>query len=35
MVPDSSDRCTVWIAVDGSFAPLFWEAIAGSDINVS
>src|SRR6266498_5148162 len=30
VVPDSSERCTVWIAVDGSFAPLFCEAIAGS-----
>src|SRR5689334_8962375 len=30
VVPDSSDRCTVWIVLDGSLAPLFWDAIAGS-----
>src|SRR3954451_9757705 len=30
VVPDSSERCTVWIAVAGSFAPAFWPAIAGS-----
>src|SRR5690349_2921622 len=30
VVPDSSERCTVEIAVDGSFTPEFCEAISGS-----
>src|SRR5918997_3861958 len=30
VVPDSSDRCTVWIAVSGSVAPLLSAAIFGS-----
>src|SRR3954453_7120429 len=30
VVPDSSERCTAWMAVDGSLAPEFRAAIAGS-----
>ena len=30
VVPDSSERCTAWIAVAGSLAPRFSAAIAGS-----
>src|SRR4051812_6553968 len=30
VVPDSSERCTAWIAVDGSLAPELRAAIAGS-----
>src|SRR6187549_1892107 len=30
VVPNSSERCTAWIAVDGSLAPLFSAVIAGS-----
>src|ERR687889_1335517 len=30
VVPDSSERCTVWIAVSGRVAPLLSAAIFGS-----
>src|SRR5881628_2077826 len=30
VVPDSSERWTTWIGVDGSVVPEFWAAISGS-----